>query len=75
MISWDTVFEAQRHTLDPLDRTVPLHSLKPREKLEVSVFWYQITNSIIPNVDKDNWIFLGFCTASNASQIQRLAQL
>lgn len=73
--SWDTVFEAQRHVLDPLDRTVPWHTLKPREKLEAYVFWCQITNGYMPDVEEDNWIFLGFCTASNASQTQRLAQL
>ncbi|GIC87413.1 uncharacterized protein Aud_003797 [Aspergillus udagawae] len=73
--SWDTVFETQRHILDPLDRTVPWYTLKPREKLEAYVFWCQITNGIMPDVDEDNWIFLGFCTASNDSQTQRLAQL
>lgn len=30
---------------------------------------------MMPDVDEDKWIFLGFCTASNASQTQRLAQL
>lgn len=73
--SWGTVFEAQKHILDPLDRTVPWHTLKPREKLEAYVFWCQITNGYMPDVDEDNWIFLCFCTASNASQTQRLAQL
>ncbi|KAL4924393.1 uncharacterized protein BDV17DRAFT_213085 [Aspergillus undulatus] len=73
--SLSTVFETQRHILNPRDRTVPWHTLKPREKLEAYVFWCQITNGIIPDVDEDNWIFLGFCTASNASQTQRLAQL
>lgn len=55
--SWDIVIEIQRHVLDPLDRTGPWQALKPREKLEAYVFWCQITNGIIPDVDEDNWIF------------------
>jgi hypothetical protein len=73
--SWDTVFETQRHILDPLDRTIPWHLLKPREKLEAYVFWCQITNGTMPDLEEDNWIFFGFCTASNDCQTQRLAQL
>lgn len=52
--NWGTVFETQRHILDPLDRTVPWHTLKPREKLEAYVVWCQITNGIMPDVDEDN---------------------
>jgi mannitol/fructose-specific phosphotransferase system IIA component (Ntr-type) len=29
----------------------------------------------MPNVDEDNWVYLGFCTSPNASQTQLLAQL
>jgi hypothetical protein len=29
----------------------------------------------MPDVDEDNWIYLGFCTSPSASQTQRLAQL
>ncbi|KAL4907242.1 hypothetical protein BDW74DRAFT_176024 [Aspergillus multicolor] len=50
-------------------------TLKPREKLESYVFWLQIRNGFMPDVDEDNWIYLGFCTASNVSQTQRIAQL
>ncbi|KAL3473722.1 hypothetical protein BJX99DRAFT_261123 [Aspergillus californicus] len=73
--SWSTIFETQKHILNPLDRVVPWQTLKPREKLEAYIFWCQITNGKMPDVDEDNWIFLGFCTASNATQSQRLAQL
>lgn len=52
--NWGTVFETQRHILDPLDRTVPWHTLKPREKLEAYVVWCQITNGTMPDVDEDN---------------------
>lgn len=73
--SWEAVFETGRHILGPSDCTVRWYTLRPREKLEAYVFWCQITNGYMPDVDEDNWIFLGFCTASNASQTKRLAQL
>ena len=73
--NFGTVLETSRHILNPLDRTVPWQTLKPREKLEAYVFWCQIRNGLMPDVDEDNWIFLGFCTASDASETQGLAQL
>lgn len=73
--NFGTVLETSRHILNPLDRTVPWQTLKPREKLEAYVFWCQIRNGLMPDVDEDNWIFLGFCTASDASETQRLAHL
>ncbi|KAL3447815.1 hypothetical protein BJX65DRAFT_317942 [Aspergillus insuetus] len=57
----DTVFETHRHILNP--------------KLESYVFWCQTLNGTMPDVDEDNWIYLGFCTTPDASQTQRLAQL
>ena len=75
VVGWDRVLEAQGHILDPLDRTAPWHTLKPREKLEAYVFYCQIKKGFMPDVDEDNWLFLGFCTASETSQTQRLAQL
>lgn len=73
--SWETIFEKQRYILNPLDRTVPWDTLEPREKLEAYVLWCQVTNGLMPDVDEENWIFLDFCTTSNASQTLRLARL
>jgi hypothetical protein len=75
MTSWATVFETQRHILSPLDRTLQWHTLEPREKLESYVFWSQTLNGMMPNVDEDNGIYLGFCTTPNASRTERHTQL
>ncbi|KAK1844310.1 hypothetical protein CCHR01_13073 [Colletotrichum chrysophilum] len=39
--------------------------IRPLAKRQAFVFWTQMKLGLIPNVDEDNWIDLGFCTAPN----------
>lgn len=61
--------------LKPEDQQVPYQLWKPREKLEAYVFLCQIRNGYIPHADEDNWISLGFCTARDGSETQKVAEL
>ena len=64
---------AQRELLSPDERKVPIVELQPREKRQALVFYTQIRNGFKPDVDEDNWISLGFCTAADPESEQRLA--
>ncbi|KAH0443774.1 hypothetical protein CcaCcLH18_00600 [Colletotrichum camelliae] len=39
--------------------------IRPLAKRQAFVFWTEMKLGLIPNVDEDNWIDLGFCTAPN----------
>jgi hypothetical protein len=68
------IFEAaQRELLSPEERKVPIVELQPLEKRKALVFYAQIRNGFKPDVDEDNWISLGFCTAADPESEQRLA--
>jgi hypothetical protein len=57
------------------DRDIPFHQLNPQEKRRAYVFYCEIRNGYMPDVDEDNWICLGFCTARDQEDVQRLAYL
>ncbi|PGH13729.1 hypothetical protein AJ80_06234 [Polytolypa hystricis UAMH7299] len=68
------LFEAAREELlSPDERKVPIVELQPPEKREALVFYAQVRNGFKPDVDEDNWISLGFCTAVEPESEQRLA--
>ncbi|KAL5088565.1 hypothetical protein Trisim1_006521 [Trichoderma cf. simile WF8] len=64
---------AQERFLNPQDRKLPLVELQPPEKRQALIFYAQIYNGFMPDVDEDNWISLGFCTATDPDSEQRLA--
>lgn len=68
-------FESGRHFLSDEDQKLPYHRLQPREKLEAYVFYCQFLNGYLPDVEEDNWIFLGFCAAKDNNDNKRLAYL
>lgn len=72
---FNIVLESQKHVLKPEDQQVPYQLWKPREKLEAYVFLCQIRNGYNPHADEDNWISLGFCTARDGSETQKVAEL
>ncbi|OJI86029.1 hypothetical protein ASPTUDRAFT_53329 [Aspergillus tubingensis CBS 134.48] len=72
---FNIVLESQKHVLKPEDQQVPYQLWKPREKLEAFVFLCQIRNGYIPQADEYNWISLGFCTARDGSETQKVAEL
>ncbi|KAM6488277.1 hypothetical protein HDV62DRAFT_347456 [Trichoderma sp. SZMC 28011] len=65
--------EAQEQFLSPQDRKIPLVELQPPEKRQALIFYAEISNGFMPDVDEDNWISLGFCTAADPDSEQRLA--
>ena len=68
-----TIFEAAREELLSCDeRKLPFAELRPPEKRYALLFYVQICNGIKPDVDEDNWISLGFCTAPDAVSEDRL---
>ncbi|TPX07261.1 uncharacterized protein E0L32_010855 [Thyridium curvatum] len=68
-----TVFEAAREELLSSDeRKLPFSELQPPEKRNALLFYVQIRNGFKPDVDEDNWISLGFCTAPDAVSENRL---
>ncbi|KKP05796.1 hypothetical protein THAR02_02080 [Trichoderma harzianum] len=69
-----TAFDvAQEQFLSPQDRKIPLVELQPPEKRQALIFYAEIFNGFMPDVDEDNWISLGFCTAADPDSEQRLA--
>jgi hypothetical protein len=67
------IFEAgQRELLSPDEKTVPIVELQPLEKRKAVVFYAKIRNGFMSDVDEDNWISLGFCTAADPESEQRL---
>ncbi|OPB39193.1 hypothetical protein A0O28_0048990 [Trichoderma guizhouense] len=69
-----TLFDAaQEQFLNPQDRKIPLVELQPLEKRQALIFYAQICNGFMPDVDEDNWMSLGFCTAADPDSEQRLA--
>ncbi|GFP60343.1 hypothetical protein TASIC1_0017010500 [Trichoderma asperellum] len=64
---------AQKQFLNPQDRKLPLVELQPLEKRQALIFYAQICNGFMPDVDEDHWISLGFCTAADPDSEQRLA--
>lgn len=64
---------AQRELLSPYERQLPFDELQPPEKRMALVFYVQIRNGFKPDVDEDNWINLGFCTAADPESEQQLA--
>ncbi|KAF1807869.1 hypothetical protein P152DRAFT_485903 [Eremomyces bilateralis CBS 781.70] len=70
------IFEAaQRELLSPDENEVPIVELQPLEKRKAFVFYVQIRNGFKPDVDEDNWISLGFCTAADPQSEQRLVSV
>ncbi|KAH8752838.1 hypothetical protein F5883DRAFT_621355 [Diaporthe sp. PMI_573] len=68
-----TVIEAAREELLSSDeRKSPFTELQPPEKRNALLFYVQIRNGFKPDVDEDNWISLGFCTAPDAVSEDRL---
>ncbi|KAJ4191899.1 hypothetical protein NW767_010806 [Fusarium falciforme] len=68
-----TVIEAaQDELLSSDERKLPLTKLQPPEKSKALLFYVQIRNGFKPDVDEDNWISLGFCTAPDAVSEIRL---
>lgn len=68
------IFEAaQRELLSPDEKLLPIVELQPLEKRKALVFYAQICNGFMPDVDEDNWISLGFCTAADPESEQQLA--
>ncbi|GAW21440.1 hypothetical protein ANO14919_109590 [Xylariales sp. No.14919] len=63
---------AREDLLSPDDRNLPILELDPPAKREALVFYAQIRNGFKPDVDEDNWISCGFCTAANPESEQRL---
>jgi hypothetical protein len=57
------------------DRHIPFRQLAPEEKRNAYLFYCQILNGYMPDVDEDNWISLGFCTARDQDDAQRLGRL
>lgn len=71
---FSTDFDAAREELlSTDDRRLPISELRPREKLQALLFYFQIRNWFRPDVDEDNWISLGFCTAADPESDQQLA--
>jgi hypothetical protein len=64
---------AREELLNPDDRKLPIAKLQPPEKQKALLFYVQIRNGFKPDVDEDNWISLGFCTAADPEPEQRLA--
>lgn len=68
------LFDALREELlDPIERRKAIIDLQPREKQMAFVFYGQVRNSFLPNVDEDNWVSLGFCTTPGPASTQELA--
>lgn len=68
------LFDAAREELlSPDDRKVSIVELQPPEKRQALVLYAQIRNGYKPDVDEDNWISYGFCTAADPESEQRLA--
>jgi hypothetical protein len=57
------------------DRHIPFRQFAPEEKRKAYLFYCQILNGYMPDVDEDNWISLGFCTARDQGDAQRLGRL
>ncbi|KAL6166379.1 hypothetical protein ACJQWK_07732 [Exserohilum turcicum] len=64
---------AKRKLLSPDENKVPITELQPLEKQRALVFYAQIQNGFMIDVDEDNWISLGFCTRTNCNSEQQLA--
>lgn len=69
------IMDAGREFISLQDRDIPFHQLNPEQKRQACVFYCQILNGYIPDVDEDNWIYLGFCTARDQEDSQRLGRL
>lgn len=68
-----TGFEATREELLGSDeRKLPFTELEPPEKRDALLFYFQIRNGFRPDVDEDNWISLGLCTAPDGVAEDRL---
>ncbi|KAH9216732.1 hypothetical protein DL95DRAFT_495683 [Leptodontidium sp. 2 PMI_412] len=68
-----TIIEAaQEELLGSDERKLPFTELQPPEKRSALLFYIQIRNGFKPDVDEDNWISLGFCTAPDAISEDRL---
>jgi hypothetical protein len=69
----NTLIEAAREELlNPDEKRSPFTELQPPEKRNAFLFYVQIRNGFKPDVDEDNWISLGFCTARDAISEDRL---
>lgn len=68
------LYDALREELlSPIERGKPIMDLQPREKKMAFVFYGQIRNGFLPDVDEDNWLSLGFCTTPDPESTQKLA--
>ncbi|KAM0437861.1 hypothetical protein ACHAPT_002226 [Fusarium lateritium] len=63
---------AQEELLSSDERKLPLNKLQPPEKLKALLFYVQIRNGFKPDVNEDNWITLGLCTAPDSVSENRL---
>lgn len=70
------IFEAaQKELLSPDEKIVLVVELQLLEKRQALVFYIQICNRFKPDVDKNNWILLRFCTAADSESEQRIASV
>ncbi|OIW30057.1 hypothetical protein CONLIGDRAFT_644082 [Coniochaeta ligniaria NRRL 30616] len=63
---------AREELLNSDERKSPFTEVQPPEKRQAFLFFVQIRNGFKPDVDEDNWISLGFCTAPDAVSEDRL---
>jgi hypothetical protein len=53
----------------------PLNEIQCREKQHAAMFYCQPRNGYLPDVDEDNWLDLGFCTARSQEQYRSIGTL
>jgi hypothetical protein len=73
--NFSRIMDTAKDVLDNVETDAQFDQLNSEIEKQAYLFYCQIGNGYIPSADEDNWLNLGFCTASRPDGSQQIVKL